>query len=513
MNVRSVYERCITGGGGNGRLITASDMVTYYGSPFAYWCGLYADKSKQDRNYDPEVGEARRGLATLLHERRAARPASGQTLVEEFGLSGMYLDAPAAAVAQAAAGLQYESEAESDMAVPGEGEGEDIAAVRPDPAMPSRQQFRELLSRVNEGTGLLAQYPLYCAPEGIMGKPDMLRRMDDNTYQVVEIKSHAKILPRDVLQANFYNYLMESVLGTAHDTILIRATSGDSERPYEPDLVTGMLDEMRSLKPDAEPVAIYGGCDYLWSVHNDNTAVSQGNASVLPGVGPRRFRRLLGAGLGGIADVAAADEDRAARMLKGSRIGKRTMVTLRRHARVHESGVHEKNPADCGGGPLPPERKIMFLDIESAASIPYLVGLMEPDGTYVHHLNSDDLIGRLAVLTRGRVLVHWAAHDSTVLTSCGLDADFFDLYRYVRQEYTLPLPKIGIKHVSKWLGFRYAFEHIDYEMCRQLYEDYCESGDKKMLDLALSYNRDDCMALKVVWEWCVKNDDRAGRGL
>ena len=496
MDVELLYEKGVTAGARNhknNKLITASDLITFHRSPFAYWCKLYADKSVNDNNYDRRTAYDRRRLARVLLERRIERHPEMQGELPEDSA----LESPAADVELAAQGLQFEGDAESGLAA---AKGQE--AVHPDPDMSIKEQFHDLLGHMDSGAALLAQFPLYFMPERLMGKPDMLHLTDGGTYQVVEVKSHAGVLPEDVLQANFYNYLMENVFGRAHDTVLIRTTSGDSERPYEAGLVTGMLDEMRSLVIAEQPLAIYGGCQYEWSKHNDQTAMEQGNASVLSGVGPAKFRRLSSAGFGTISRIAAVDIDMAARTLKGTGIGRRTLQRLQRHARVLESGTYDMNGA--GGAPLP-ESDVVFLDIETELGTPYMIGLMATDGTYDYVLHSDDMIDRLAGRVNGRTLVHWAAHDSTTLRACGLDADFFDLHKHVRQTYTLPLPRSTIKHVSEWLGFNYQHPYIDYMMCKQLYDDFCESGDRDMLELALSYNRDDCKALSVVYEWCTRN--------
>lgn len=168
----------------------------------------------------------------------------------------------------------------------------------------------------------------------------------------------------------------------------------------------------------------------------------------------------------------------------------------KRPGRLHQDGA--------GGTPLP-ENDVVFLDIETELDAPYMVGLMAVDGTYDYVLHSDDMIDRLAKMVRGRTLMHWEPHDATVLRACGLDADFFDLHKHAKQTYALPLPRSAIKRVSEWLGFNYQHPHIDYVMCKQLYDDFYESGDRDVLGLALPYNRDDCKALQITYDWCAKN--------
>ena len=85
---------------------------------------------------------------------------------------------------------------------------------------------------------------------------------------------------------------------------------------------------------------------------------------------------------------------------------------------------------------------------------------------------------------------------------------FVDLYPIADRLYALPIPDMKVKHVSGWLDHNYTNTDVDAINAYDLYCNWREHNYEESLNLVLDYNKDDCLAVKIIKDWLVENQDK-----
>jgi len=86
-----------------------------------------------------------------------------------------------------------------------------------------------------------------------------------------------------------------------------------------------------------------------------------------------------------------------------------------------------------------------------------------------------------------------------------------DLHRAVVDSVVLPLYFYSLKDVARYVGFQWQAEDAGGAESVVWYNQWKETGDKKILQKILDYNKDDVVATMVVKEWLEKQKPKMQR--
>ena len=79
-----------------------------------------------------------------------------------------------------------------------------------------------------------------------------------------------------------------------------------------------------------------------------------------------------------------------------------------------------------------------------------------------------------------------------------------DLYTTLTKNVILPVYSYSIKPVARYLGFDWKSEKASGSQSMVWYSEYIKAKDKKIKDVIIQYNKDDCVATRVLKDWLVK---------
>lgn len=113
----------------------------------------------------------------------------------------------------------------------------------------------------------------------------------------------------------------------------------------------------------------------------------------------------------------------------------------------------------------------------------------------------------LGVISDTRPIFHWTGFDATMLRKTAPELvrewvghRLYDLHHIVNQAVKFPVKSTSIKAIAGYLRFRYAV----YEAWDAAFNDYqlwLSRDDLSAITRACAYQRDDVLALQVVWKW------------
>ena len=79
-----------------------------------------------------------------------------------------------------------------------------------------------------------------------------------------------------------------------------------------------------------------------------------------------------------------------------------------------------------------------------------------------------------------------------------------DLYSVLTKNIILPVYSYSIKSVARYLGFDWESEKASGSQSMVWYTEYIKAKNKKIKDTIIQYNKDDCVATRVLKDWLVK---------
>ena len=78
---------------------------------------------------------------------------------------------------------------------------------------------------------------------------------------------------------------------------------------------------------------------------------------------------------------------------------------------------------------------------------------------------------------------------------------FVDLHRVVKDAFVMPVEGYRLKHISKWLGFKYRNPKSSATQSMLWYRLWLDMENRQYLDDSVLYNEDDCRATKLIKDW------------
>ena len=402
---------------------------------------------------------------------------------------------------------------------------------------------------LSEGTAVIYQGVLMSPDRGLAGIPDFLIREGD-TYLVREVKLALNLdrHPEIPAQIGLYSHILQTghgvsvprgevLLGNGELVLLDPIAIGDlvgrlaaiKATPDEPDEAVGWS--------KCQPCAFF---DYCW-----NAAIQARDPAVVAGIEQGLRHALLRAGIRRYDGLATVGVDQLADMrfqqkTRERKVGEKTAEKVLRQVAVLMSGQMQ---IVCPPQ-LPSAGPVVYFDIESNPleadldPIVYLWGLLvdragraapEYWGGIASPGTEGDASAWQAFLAKAADVfrelgdvpfVHYAAYEKTwtrkYIERWG-DRDgigervlgrLVDLYPTITGSLCLPVHSYGLKQVEKYAGFQR--QQVDYGSLWSVarYNAYLETADeaerKAIEGELLTYNEEDCVAMRHVLKWAAR---------
>lgn len=403
------------------------------------------------------------------------------------------------------------------------------------------EQFASTLGLMTAGAERI--YQGVVLGNGISGRPDLLERVPgrshfgDFYYKPVDIKSGSgfeneeKGTLREDYGLMLYHYgaLLQNVqkffppegeiLNRKKKRVLYRLA--DFAKPY-----AHLFPEILALverKTTDEPVRCSDCGECQWWDHCESVLLAANDVSLLPRIGRDKRTALHAAGLRAIPDVVNFDFD--AVKIKG--VGPATAELLKRSARALTTGKVE-----VIAKPVLPDAPLkVYFDFEDdpTQELVYLCGMwVEPAIGGLNYLGlfaeDEAKEARLwvdfqrfcaEIEAQDYVVFHYSGYEKTKLTQlerkhgvkekAALEkfrSRMVDLRKIVEDSVVLPERSYGLKKVAPYGGHKYTDEKAGGAQSIVWFHEFQQNpSSSSILTTLLTYNREDCLALKAVREW------------
>ena len=413
----------------------------------------------------------------------------------------------------------------------------------------------ETLLAMRSGVDVVYQGAL--TGDGWRGVADFLVRVEtpsalgDWSYEALDTKLARHAKPAYVLQLCFYSERLGALQGVEPERIhvLLGNQEMESFRPRDfaayQRRVARRLEGFVANPPETEPYPVdrCGICEFQPLCNEYWDAVD--HLSRVAGIQRRQVSRLAETDVRTLAALARADESaRPAGMADETFSKLRAQARLQRVAREAHEDVYELLPlqADTGFALLPdPSPGDLFFDFEgnpfwdSEGSLEYLWGMTDARDDFsvrwatdhgeeraAFEAFVDDVHARLAVHPELHVY-HYAQYEITALRRMmgrygtrepELDdllrrGVFVDLYRIVKGGLRISRRGYGLKEVEHLIGFERAAEIREGGTSIVEFERWMVERDDAILDEIAAYNREDCIATRVLRDWLLERRDEA----
>lgn len=483
-------------------MLSATDVAKALDSPYTLYCDHNVDDSEKDKDKDG---------TQFLHY------ASLGVKFETDIIKENYTEVDPSDVDE-----EYEDEDE-------EYEGK-IPKTKPETlswdiirgSMTLEEGFMKALEAMSAGIPAIHGMPMFYLPEGVHGHPDVLEKRRGKSvfgkhhYVVNEVKLATNIREPHIIQAAFYAMMLGHIQQRPPKSFFVNYTRYMYSE-YEPTLLNTMQKARRIIDGE-EPAAIYNGCKYPWNTYCNNVAIRNNDISLISGIGPVKRSKMTEAGFSTIQDVVQSTNTKL-QQING--IGKKTAVNYMAAARAIHTGEYIRKDG-CSIN-IPERSTEMFLDLEglSGRGNIYLIGcLVRTGGVEKYHpflaeeKRQDLMLKSFLDFIEGYsdyTMYHWSHYEKAQLRAMMGQHDtggdhllepgvLVDLAQVSASAFAFPMYNNTIKDVAGFLNFRWTHDDVDYIEAAKLYIQHVDSG-ADCLQRLFDYNRDDCKALRVVYDW------------
>lgn len=362
---------------------------------------------------------------------------------------------------------------------------------------------------------------------GIAGIPDLLRRDGGEsrfgayTYTPIEIKGHKAVQKKDILQVSAYARILEEVLEAPCLDAGVWLNTGEvapvdvAKGRSKLQAILKQIEAVRRKEDGAEPIWC-GACPSCpWVVHCKREWKRLRHLSLLPNGGKATVKKLSAIGIRTIDELAKADPSEVG--LK-SGLSAATSKALWHHARARVAG----KPLPVKKAIFPVGVPIVFYDIETFGGETFLHGLIRLDGekreekfffadsledcgaawrAFLEFVarDAESVIYCWADYERGCAERSWAKFGGDAKAFSLLMGRLTDQCAWTKKHFAFPTRGYSIKEVAPALGFHWKAEDAGGLNCEAWYGEWLKSGDAELKRKILEYNRDDVLAMEVIF--------------
>ena len=426
-------------------------------------------------------------------------------------------------------------------------EGKRVVEISLEPDFDWERAARETAEAIHDGVDVVYQGVLM---DGRWrGQADFLELQADGTYEAVDTKLARSAKPAYILQLCFYSDRLGAIQGAMPARIHVLLGSGERQsfRPQEfaayARRVQGRLEEFVAAGRETTPYPcdhceicdFKSLCDDWWDATDSLCRVA--------GVGRREMAKLEPAGITTLTGLAHAAEPAGLNAERFAKVQRQARLQLQR--RDTEKPVYELLPLhhDSGFALLPdPSPGDLFFDIEGnpfwdeQGSLEYLWGVTDADDSFDPLWADDHATERAAleafvdrVHTRlrehpGMHVYHYASYEVSALRRLmgrygtrEAEVDdllrrgvLVDLLKVVRGGLAASVPNYGLKELEVFLDFERTAPIRDGGTSIVEYERYMQTRDRTILDAIALYNREDCVATRLLRDWLLERRTESG---
>ena len=409
---------------------------------------------------------------------------------------------------------------------------------------------RETVEAMREGVGVVYQGVL--VSDGWRGQADFLMRVETPSdlgawsYEALDTKLARHAKPAYILQLCFYSEQLTSVQGLepAHIHVLLGNQEQATFTPHEFGAyyrrVCRRLEEFVADPPPTEAFpcehcdvcAFKTLCDEHWDAVDHLCRVA--------GIGRRQIEKFEGSGIATLAALGAASaEQRPPGMVDKTFEKLREQAALQDAARTTGKDDYRilKSKAAAGFALLPDASTgDLYFDFEGNpfwdvdGSLEYLWGITDADDEFTALWASSreeeqvafeqfiDLVRKRLEVHPDLHVYHYSQYEITALRrmmgrygtrEAELDdllrrGVFTDLLKVVRGGLRVSRPGYGLKEMEHLLGFERAAEIRDGGTSIVEFERWLIERDQAILDGIAAYNREDCIATRILRDWLLE---------
>jgi predicted RecB family nuclease len=434
-------------------------------------------------------------------------------------------------------------------------EGKTIARISLEPDLDWERATRETEEAMRAGADVV--YQAAFVSEGWRGVADFVMRVETPShlgawsYEALDTKLARHAKPAYILQLYFYS----DRIGAIQDVtprqmhVLLGNLTQESFRPEEFGAyyrrVCRRLEDFVADPPATEPYPCEqcGICEFKPLCDKRWDAVD--HLSRVAGIQRRQIDKLGLVGITTLAGLGAAPAELAPSGIAGDTFEKlRGQAELQFAARVsgHEDYVVLPPHADSGFALLPaPSAGDLFVDFEGnpvwdvEGSLEYLWGILDTDGKFDPMFAStreeeratferfvDFVHDRLAQHPAMHVY-HYASYEITALRRLmgkyGTREEelddllrrevFIDLFKVVRGGLRVSRPGYGLKELETFLPLARGAEIKEGGASIVAFEEWMVTRDQAILDAIAAYNREDCIATRLLRDWLLDRRQQA----
>ena len=426
-------------------------------------------------------------------------------------------------------------------------EGKEVVEISLEPDFDWERAARETGEAIAAGVDVVYQGVL--TDGRWRGQADFLERGADGTYEAVDTKLARSAKPAYILQLCFYSDRLARLQEAAPARIHVLLGSGERQsfRPQEfaayARRVHARLEEFVAVgrETTAYPCDHCGSCAFLplcddWWDETDSLCR-------VAGVGRREMAKLEPAGITTLTGLAHAAEPAGLNAERFARVQLQARLQLERRE-TGKLGCELLPTRAESGFALLPDRSPgdLFFDIEGnpfwdeQGSLEYLWGVTDADDSF-DPLWAHDHPGEQAALetfvdrVHARLLghpdlhvYHYASYEVNALRRLmgrygtrEAEVDdllrrgvLVDLLKIVRGGLQASVPGYGLKEMEAFLDFERTAEIRDGGTSIVEHERYIQTRDPAILDAIALYNREDCVATRLLRDWLLERRAEAG---
>jgi uncharacterized protein len=384
------------------------------------------------------------------------------------------------------------------------------------------------------------------------GVADFLMRVETPSelgpwsYEAHDTKLARSSKPPYILQLCFYSERIAAIHGRQPDQIhvLLGNLEQESFQPSEFGAyyrrVCRRLEEFVADPPATEPYPC-GGCDTCdFRPLCDERWDSVDHLCRVAGIRRTQIEKLAEAGITTLADLGRANADAGP-----TGISRETFEKLREQASLQlvarETGLDSyvilAPQPESGFSLLPdPSPGDLFFDFEgdpfwdNEGSLEYLWGILDTNDEFKplfaeDHASERQAFERFVDLVHERLaqdtamhVYHYAPYEITALRRLmgrnGTREEelddllrrnvFVDLFKVVRGGLRVSRPSYGLKEMEAFLDFEREAEIKEGGSSIVAFEEWMVTREKKILDRIFSYNREDCVATRLLRDWLLE---------
>ena len=386
------------------------------------------------------------------------------------------------------------------------------------------------------GACLETEIEIQGKPVRLMGRIDRLQRAQDGAYYPVEIKQYTTLDTADVLQLDFYCFLVGQIQGNIpHGEFWVGTAAQTVHHEFNAELFENALKQWAAtLQQQDEPAVIYRSHCRACHWHDSciDALKQQRSIQLLHSIRRDSVKSLEASGIHTVDQFATLTLEEV-RKIKGIKsTAERYLAQAQAYVQdapqwyqvmpslLHKGGTMFDLETIVEGDNIGTAWSLGWSDTDGQAHIAVVNDAHQPaslalaDKLMVHVVRHADNAWYTLLDSIGHLdtpIYHWTGFDAGVMANTApkqvqqaLLPRMHDLYKTFTDTVQLPVRSYSIKVVAAYFGFQWQ-GYAQWDAAYNDYKLWCLQWDAAALHRACAYQRDDVLALVRVWHWMTQS--------